>query len=599
MLKPTEPPRYPTGRPVIHGTHGIVSAGHHLTALSGMRMLLAGGNAFDAAVVAGFTANVVEPTASFSLGAEGSFLLYHAASGKLWALSGQGTAGGWATVDFFRERGLDSIPTGPGPNAELSLTVPGVVDAYMLMLETYGTRTLGEVMAPAIEYAQRGFPMYEFMYRTLQGSRMREQFKLYPPGGLDVFYPGGAVPELGQIMVQPQMAATLGRLVEAEVAASGSRVSGIRAAREMFYQGDIARTIIRSCEQLGALLSLDDMAGYRAGLEEPLRTSYQGYEVCGQPTWTQAAVLLQALNILEQFDLAAMGHNSARYVHTLTEALKLAFADRERYYGDPRLSTIPIDGLLSKAYAATRAPLIRPDGAFSELPQPGAPWPFSRETPPTTQVVPVAGTPAPGDGGARDDGGTTHLSIVDREGNMVCATLSGGNPAKSVFMPELGFCLSTRSEMFCLEDGHPNGLEPGKRPRTTLVNYMVCRDGQPVMTIGCPGGDSQTQSDLQLLLNVLAFGMDPQHAVEAPRFSSQTLVNSFFPHAYLPGRLNVEAGIPEDVRATLGDLGHEVMVVEVAHTGGGSGAIVTQRDPLTGVLSAGADPRRASYAIGW
>ena len=190
MLKPTEPPRYPTGRPVIHGTHGIVSAGHHLTALSGMRMLLAGGNAFDAAVAAGFTANVVEPTASFSLGAEGSFLLYHAASGKLWALSGQGTAGGWATVDFFRERGLDSIPTGPGPNAELSLTVPGVVDAYMLMLETYGTRILGEVMAPAIEYAQRGFPMYEFMYRTLQGSRMRGAVQALSSGGTRRLLPG-------------------------------------------------------------------------------------------------------------------------------------------------------------------------------------------------------------------------------------------------------------------------------------------------------------------------------------------------------------------------------------------------------------------------
>ena len=592
----TDVRQYPAGRPVVHGTHGIVSAGHYLTAMSGMRMLLSGGNAFDAAAAAGVTAAVVEPIASYSLATEGSIMLYHAPSRQLRALSGQGVAAGRATIETFSQRGLDKIPTGPGPNAELSFTVPGVVDAYFTMLETYGTKTLGEVMAPAIEYAQRGFPAYQYMRDRLQSSHTIEQFRRYPPGGMDVFYPGGKPHDVGQLLVQKQLAATLKKMVRAEWDAAGHRLSGLEAAREMFYRGEIAETIVRCSDRVGGLLSLQDLANYHANFDEPISTTFEGYEICAQSTWTQGAVLLQALNILEHFDLRAMGHNSPQYIHTVTEAIKLAFADRERYYGDPLFASVPIDGLVSKEYAAGRARLIRDHEACPGLPEAGDPWAYSVGEAPATAGPAVLATPSSGNGSGAAQDGTTHFAAIDRDGNMVCVTPSGGVFAKSVFFPELGCTLSTRSEMFFLDAQHPNGLQPGKRPRTTLVNYMLCQDGQPVMTFGCPGGDNQAQANLQLMLNVLVFGMNLQQAVEAPRFSSQSVTNSFYPRVYLPGQLNVEPELPGNVRSELAARGHKI-VESVDESG--IGAIVTHRDPQTGVLSASADPRRTTYAIGW
>ena len=585
----------PTGRPPIRGTQGIVSAGHHLTAMSAMGMLLRGGNAFDAAVAAGFTAAVIEPTASFSLAAEASIMLYHAASRQLRVLSGQGVAPARATVAFFRQRGLEKIPTGPGPNAELSFTVPGVVGAFILMLETYGTKSLAEAAGPAIEYAQRGFPVYEHMRSRLKTPQAIEQFKRYPPGGAEIFYPGDMPPKVGQLLIQKQLASTLKALVHAEYDAPGSRLRGLQAAREMFYGGETARTIVQCSDRVGGLLDQEDLSSYRATFEEPIRTTYMGHEICAQSTWTQGVVLLQALNILDHFDLRGMGHNSPQYIHTVAEALKLALADRERYYGDPNYSKVPIDGLVSKGYASTRAKHMRGDAACPELPEAGDPWQYSNgEGPSPTSMERLAVAPQE-EALAQSEDGTTHFAVIDRDGNMVCATPSGGVFAKSVFFPELGCTLSTRSEMFFLDDQHPNGLQPGKRPRTTLVNYIVCKDGEPIMTIGCPGGDNQAQADLQLVLNVLLFGMDPQQAVEAPRFSSQSVTNSFYPRVYLPGQLNVEPGIPEEVRSKLAALGHKIVGADTC----GIGAVVTQRDPESGALAAGADPRRPTYALGW
>jgi gamma-glutamyltranspeptidase/glutathione hydrolase len=563
--------------------------------MAAMRMLLGGGNAFDAAVAAGFAAAVIEPTASFSLAAEGVALTYHAKSGEVRALSGQGVAPGRASVAFYRERGLDKIPTGPGPNAHLSFTVPGVVDAYLLLLETYGTKTLGEVLVPALHAAARGVPMYEFMHRMLQIPETRTQFDLYPPGGTDVFFPGGALPRVGALLVQKALGATLQKLADAEAAHAGHRAAGLAAARRRFYQGDVARTIVDFSRRVGGLLTLDDLAQYRAGFEEPLRITYAGREICAQGPWTQGPVLLQALRMLEHQDLRRMGHNSVAYIHTVTETLKLAFADRDRYYGDPRFARVPIAGLLSPAYAKERGALIRSDRAHPELPPAGNSWAHDDGTPvPSVAAAPAHAHAAQGAVASHPDG-TTHLAVIDRDGNMVCFTSSGGVFRKSVFAPELGCTLSTRSEMFFVEEGHPNAVEPGKRPRTTLVNYLVCEGGVPTMTIGCPGGDDQAQADLQLLLNVLVFGMNPQQAVEVPRFSTQTLVNSFYPRVYLPGQLNVESGIPEATRAELRALGHTVVETGAS----GIGAIVTHRDPESGVVSAGADPRRPTYALAW
>jgi gamma-glutamyltranspeptidase / glutathione hydrolase len=578
-----------TTRPVIAGTQGVVAAGHPLVSMAGMRMLLAGGNAFDAAVAAGFAAAVVEPTASYTLCGECVALVHDARRGATRAVSGQGVAPGLATIARFRERGLDRIPTGPGPEAHLSFTVPGAVDAYLTVLETYGTRTVGEVLAPAVQYAERGFPMYEYMHRLLGVPETRSQFDLYPPGGTAVFYPGGRAPEVGELFVQPALAGTLRRLVEAEARGRGHRVAGIAAARDRFYRGDIAATIGAFAERVGGLLRASDLARYRARLEAPLTLAFAGREIVGPSVWTQGPVLMQALAMLATLDLRAMGHNSPRYIHAVVEALKLAFADRERYYGDPEHTAVPIAELLSPAYARERASLIRMDRAAPALPPPGDPRRGG------TAPAGAGARAAAADAGAPIPDGTTHIAAVDRDGNMIALTPSGGVFRKSAFAPELGCTLSTRSEMFVLEDAHPNALAPGKRPRTTLVSYLISEGGVPTMTIGCPGGDDQAQADLQLVLNVLLFGMNPQQAVEAPRFSTQTLVNSFYPRVYRPGQLNVEAGIAEGTRAELRALGHTVSEIGAC----GIGAVVTRRDPETGVLSAGADPRRPTYALAW
>jgi len=581
-----------TTRPVVAGTQGVISARHPLVSMAGLRMLLSGGNAFDAAVAAGFAAAVVEPTASYTLCGECVALMHDARRGETLAVSGQGTAPARATIALFRGRGLDRIPTGPGPEAHLSFTVPGAVDAYLSVLEACGTKTLSEVLAPALHYAEHGFPMYEHMQRLLAIPESRSQFDLYPPGGTAVFYPDGQVPAVGDLFVQPALAATLRRLVEADAQGRGHRVAGIAAARERFYRGDVAAIIGAFSERVGGLLRASDLAGYRARIEPPLSVQFAGREIFGQSAWTQGPVLMQALGMLETFDLRAMGHNSARYIHVVSEALKLAFADRERYYGDSE-AAVPIAELLAPAYARERAGLIRMDRAASALPAPGDP---RRHVSAGPGLAPTTRTPASeADAAAPAADGTTHIAAIDRDGNMICLTPSGGVFRKSAFAAELGCTLSTRSEMFVLEEGHPNALAAGKRPRTTLVSYLISEGGVPTMSIGCPGGDDQAQADLQLVLNLLVFGMNPQQAVEAPRFSTQTLVNSFYPRVYRPGQLNVEPGIPESTRAVLRGLGHAI-----SETGAcGVGAVVTRRDPETGVLSAGADPRRPTYALAW
>ena len=562
-----------TTRPVVSGMQGVVAAGHPLVSMAGMRMLMTGGNAFDAAAAAGFAAAVVEPTASYTLCGECVAMVYDARRRESVALSGQGTAPAAASIDAFRRRGLDRIPTGPGRDAHLSFTVPGAVDAYLTLLETYGTKPLREVLAPAVHYAERGFPMYEYMHRMLAIPDTRAQFALYPPGGDAVFYPNGRAPRVGERFVQPALAATLRRLVEAD--ASGDRLAGIAAARERFYRGDVAALIGAFSETWGGLLRASDLAGYRARIEPPLSTTFAGREILGQGAWTQGPILMQALGMLATRDLRALGHNSARYIHVVTEALKLAFADRERYYGD--VATVPLAELLAPAYLAARAALIRPDRAMPSAPPAGAP-----------RAATPSATPAAVDG-------TTHIAAIDAQGNMIALTPSGGVFRKSAFAPELGCTLSTRSEMFVLEDGHPNALAPGKRPRTTLVSYLICENGVPIMTVGCPGGDDQAQANLQIMLNLLVFAMDPQQAVEAPRFSTQTLVNSFYPRAYKPGQLNVEPAIADSTRAELTALGHTVAEIGAC----GIGAVVTRRDPDGGVLAAGADPRRPTYALAW
>ena len=300
-------------RPVVAGTQGVISSGHALTSMAGMRMLLSGGNAFDALAAGVIAAAVVEPIASYSLGAESVFMLYDARSGDLKSLSGQGTAPAMATVDFYRSRGLDTIPTGPGADAPLAFTVPGVAHATISMLDRYGTKSFAEAAAPAIEYAERGFPHYQYMIDALGAASTRQQFDLFPPGGSDIFYDNGKLPLEGSLLVQPGLANTLKAIAAAEAASMGSRSDGLRAASDEFYRGGVARLIAECSSKVGGVLDYEDLAGYESQFEEPLSTTFAGYEISCQGTWSQAAVLLQALNMLERFDLRAMGHNTPAY----------------------------------------------------------------------------------------------------------------------------------------------------------------------------------------------------------------------------------------------------------------------------------------------
>ena len=577
--------RPPTGRPVVHATRGVISSGHYLTSMAGMRMLMAGGNAFDAMVAATFAATAIEPIASYSLGAESVFMLYDKASGDLKSVSGQGVAPAKATIEFYRGLGLEEIPTGPGMQAQLSFTVPGVAHALVSILDEYGSMSLADVLAPTIEYAEDGIPNYEYMIDALDSDTTRDQFDNYPPGGWDVFFDDRDLPSPGSILKQPALGAVLRAMAEGEQAAAGDRSARLAAGRDVFYSGDVADKIVECVDASGGVLSKQDLSGYSSSTETPLSTTFAGHEIHAQGTWTQGAVLLQTLSILEHFDLAAMGHNSPQYIHTVVEALKLTLADREAYYGDPDFSDIPVDRLLSKEYAAERAGLID-----AKLPHPSTPEPG------------LGGSERPTASATRDQAhghsvtdGTTHIAVQDAEGNMACSTPSGGSFAKSVFFPEVGFALSTRIEMFNFEEGHPNALAPGKRPRTTLVNYLATKDGEPVMTFGCPGGDHQAQANLQLILNTFVFGMNPQEAIEAARFATDSVPNSFYPHVYLPGQLSAEDGVSQDTVYDLKVMGHKVVRATVC----GMGATITVRDLETGVMSAGADPRRACYAIGW
>ena len=386
-LEQGDPSLPATGRPVVRSTEGVISSGHYLTSMAGMRMLLAGGNAFDALVAAGFAAAVVEPIASYSLAAEGVFMLYDSASGDLLSLSGQGTAPGRATADFYLSRGHRRIPTGPGMDAPLAFTLPGIVHAFISLLERCGTMELAEVLAPAVSYAAEGIPHYEYMLERLHSRSGQQQFDNFPPGGWDVFYHDRQVPPAGSLLVQPGLAHTLQAMRDAAASANGDRSQRMQAARDAFYRGPIAGLLVECSEKVGGIISGEDLASYSSSFETPVSGAFNGYGISCQDSWSQAPMLVQVLNILENFDLKAMGHNSPAYIHTVAEALKLGFGDREAFYADPAFATVPLDGLLSKEYAAERSQLIDPEGAYPAQPPAGDPWPFSRHNGSTPSPV--------------------------------------------------------------------------------------------------------------------------------------------------------------------------------------------------------------------
>jgi len=577
-----------TTRPVIYGTHGVVAAGHYLAAQAGLSILEAGGNAIDAGVATGFCLAVLLPHQN-GIAGEAPTLIYSADRRQVFAVNGHGVAPREATIERFKAMGIELIP-GDG---FLPAVVPAACDAYITALAVFGTMTLEDVLAPALELAGDGFPMFQELRGSINGNL--PHWRKHYPSSVENFAPGGKAPENGEVFVQADWADTLELLVEAErKAARKGRAAAIRAARDVFYKGEIAREIIkfaRNTEVMDAsgkphraLLSEEDFAGYSARVEPAVSVDYRGLGVHKCNSWCQGPVFLQQLTLLEGFDLAAMGHNSPEYIHTVIECAKLAFADREAYYGDPQFVRMPWDRLLSKQYAAERRKLIAERASMEDRPGLDIAVPRMEPTEPTNDW-PILHV-----------GDTTQLDAIDRFGNMISITPSGGWFSSSPVVPGLGFPLGTRGQMFWLDPAHPNSLEPGKRPRSTLTPSLVTKDGRPWMVFGTPGGDNQDQWTLQLFLNHVDFGMDIQEAIDAPTFHSAHFRNSFYPRGVQPGVMVVEGRIPESVREQLAARGHKV---EVTGDWANGAALAIRFDADSGVISGAASPRSVSYCVGW
>ena len=616
-----------TTRPELSGTFGMVASTHWLASAAGLAVLERGGNAFDAAVAAGLVLQVVEPHLN-GLGGEVPVIAHHAGRGETFVLCGQGTAPAAATPEAFADLGLDLVP-GSGL---LAACVPGAFGAWMLMLRAYGTLRLRDVIRYAIGYAASGYPLLPAISWGI--ASVAELFRDYWPSSAEVYLPDGHPPAPGSLFANPALAATYQRILDEAEAASADRDEQIEAARRVYYEGFVAETIaayVASAEVMDVtgqphrgLLGYADMAAWHPRLEAPLTFDVGGLTVCKTKPWGQGPVFLQQLALLNGFDLAAMGPGSAEFVHTVTECGKLAFADREAWYGDPDFTDVPVKALLSAEYADARRRLVGP-GASADL-VPGAPdgrsprlpgfvtgspkgagydgasvSPSLDVEPPAPRLDPGSGEPTMRTGGPAGPaassyraGDTCHLDVADRFGNMVSATPSGGWLQSSPVVPGLGFCLGTRAQMFTLTPGLPATIAPGKRPRTTLTPSLALRGREPYLAFGTPGGDQQDQWSLLVFLNHLHFGMNLQQAIDFPAFHSAHMPSSFYPREAQPRVLDVESRLDPAVIGELRRRGHLVNVRPAWSLGRVSA--VARRN---GVLYAAANPRgMQGYAVG-
>lgn len=573
-----------TTRPVIRGKHHAVSSMKPEASFVADHILRQGGNAFDAAVAAQAVLAVVD-VALNGVGGDAMILLYDSGSKKVFSINATGTAPRLATIQWFEENQDGKIPDSEGL---LAATTPGVVDAWYLLLDRWGTLSFEEVLAPAIELAERGFPLGDRLAQWIADS---EKLRRYP-SSVRVYYPQGRAPEAGEVFQSPDLVKTLKKIVEAERQhRHKGRQGALRAARDRFYKGDIAQAMAQFSEENEGLLRYDDFAQYAAKVEEPVSTSYRGYQLFKNPSNNQGPAELIALNLLEGYDLKAMGHNSPEYVHTCVEAVKLAFADRDKYFGDMDFVFIPFAGLLSKEYAATRRPEIDPNRASLEL-RPGVAEKFMPGVEPLERPLDFDLA-----GAGEHQGDTSYVCVVDRDRNVVSFTPSlHARFGTGVVMGDLGFILNCRADYFSLLPGHANALEPGRRPRTTLTSTLVLKEDKPVMALGSPGGDEQCQRIMQTFLNVVEFDMNVQQAIEAPRWSTRGFPSSTFPFTMYPGDLGLEERIPEAAREALRRKGHGLRIVGAWSSGHNAAVVI---DPKTGVLNAGADPRVDAYAVAW
>lgn len=542
-------------RPDVRGTVGAVSAGHPLAAAAGYEVLRGGGNAVDAVLAMAGVLAVVRPHMN-GVGGDAFGLIYWKADNRVYGLNGSGRTGALATANFFRERTLSQIPE----TGALSVTVPGAVGAWVAASERFGTRPLGDLLDPAVRYARDGFPVSSRLYRD-----MEEQSGALNQAGRALYLPGGSPPAVGSLLRNPALASTLELI--AEHGAAG------------FYEGPVAQALARFVESEGGYLRARDFPILEPTWVEPLDREYLGYRFFVLPPNTQGMAQIQMMEIAKSLGISDMKHNTSRLFHTMIEVKKLAFADRNQWVADPDFAPAPLDRLLDPAYLAERASEVDPGRAAEAV---------------SAGVAPATG-PGAGEGGQDggptgldDSGDTVYLTAVDRWGNAVSWIQSLFHGFGSgLYEPETGVLLHNRGSLFTLEEGHPNVVEPGKRPYHTLTPTMALRDGELGFTLGTPGGDGQLQTILQIVHNLALFGMTPQEAIEAPRFRSY------------PGlRVAIEDRVGPDVRAELAALGHEIEVIH-GWTATFGGAQMIFRDPVSGTLAAAADPRREAYALAY
>jgi gamma-glutamyltranspeptidase/glutathione hydrolase len=556
-----------TTRPEIEGTFGVVTTTHWIATAVGMATLEKGGNAFDAAVATAFVLQVVEPHLN-GPGGDVPVILHDVKRGKPEVICGQGPAPGAATIARFSELGLDMVP-GTGL---LAACVPGMFDTWMLLLRDYGTMRPSDVLAPAIFYARNGYPIVERASATI--ATVEELFRDYWPTSAAVYLPDGNVPAPGSMFTNRTLADTYDRIAREAANAGGDRVKQIERARAAWSKGFVAEAIDKFCRTQklmdvtgtphGGLLTGADMARWQAHVEAPVTYDYGRYTVCKAGVWSQGPVLLQQLALLRGYDLDGMDPTGPQFIHLQVECAKLAFADREAFYGDPNFVKVPIETLLSEKYNAERRKLISSKASL-EL-RPGVLAGFGgtiqvrREEGPRAAVGSLgAGEPTVGRVG-EVIGDTVHFDIIDQAGNMVSSTPSGGWLQSSPVVPELGFCLGTRAQMFWLDKDHPAALEPGKRPRTTLSPTLALRDGESYLAWGSPGGDQQDQWTTQFFLRHVHAKMNLQESIDAPAWHSEHFPISFWPRTSRPGVLVVESRVPETTVKELRKRGHEVEI---------------------------------------
>jgi len=571
-----------SSRMTIMGTRHVISAGHYLAAHAGFQILEAGGNAIDAGVAAGLAIGVLQ-TDKVNIGGVAPQIIYTAKNSKVHCIDGLGVWPQAVTPDYFMKRHAGKIP----PGVERCV-VPAAPDAWITALENFGTMSFGEAAAAAIRFARDGFPMYPLMSQFIADNR--ESYARWP-SSRKVFMPKGNAPRRGELFLQSDLGRTLQYMADEEkkVARRKGRKAGLRAARDAFYKGDIAREVAKFIEKEGGLMRYEDFAAFNVNFEPTVHTRFDRIDLHACGPWSQGPVLPMALNVLKGYDLKAMGHNSPDYIHVVTEALKLAFADRHHHFGDPKFVRVPIAGLMSDKYAAYRRSQVSFEKAWPEMPPAGDPK--------TLSLLQHRCVPAPEADEAPGPGDTSYVCVIDRHGNAFSATPSDGSD-KTPIIPGVGILCSGRGTQSWADPAHPSSVAPGKRPRLTPSPALALKNGRAYMPFGTPGGDVQPQAMVQVFLNINVFGMSPQDAIEAPRFSTYSYPGSFEPHAYFPGRLYLESRIDKATGNELASRGHKIYWWnDMTWLAGAVCTIVA--DHKTGVLHGGADPRRPAYVLGW